>query len=185
MDTLRRLDRRLVKESNRGRARSDLGTVGGESYFRNGRGPRVACYRKLSVGCACTFQAAAGYAILAVGTGLAGRALAGGKDRGKSSRGGSYSYSSAPAINQNPTPYTRASQDAYISGSRTAPSDPAIAKLADAVDNLHSKIDSMPAGEVLTTGMRQKRGIIGQQVINDFKSNASLTTQLRRVSGGR
>jgi hypothetical protein len=130
------------------------------------------------------FEAAAIDFAIAGGAGLGAHALSDKGKSGKGSGGGSYSYGNN--IDKNPSPYTRASQNAYQSGRS---SDHVIAAAIDrntaATEKLHGKLDSMRAGEVLVKGMEERRGVIGRQVVEDFKSNGGLSTQFKKVNGGR
>jgi hypothetical protein len=127
------------------------------------------------------FEAAAGYGILAAGTGLAGRALAGGKDKkGKGSSSSSSATSSSKSnINQNPSAYSRASSTAYDSGDRHARIvQQAIDRHTEALEKIHAKIDSMPAGDVLTRGMQQRPGAVGNQVHADMGRNRGISIKI-------
>lgn len=126
------------------------------------------------------FGAAALMASIAVGSGLAAHAIAGDSfKKGSKSSGGSSAHNN---IDKNPTPYTRSSNDAYVSGRRE---DNHTLFVAQAIDRLNAKLDAMSPGDVLTTGMREKRGVIGKQVVQDLRSNGTLGLALRKVSGGR
>lgn len=128
------------------------------------------------------FKAAALFGVVAAGAALAGRAIAGDsfKDKGSSSAGGSSGGGSSSSESLSPS--SRVSSGAFTSGRR---GDPAVIVLASAVQKLTDKIDGMRPGDVLTTGMRQSRGAVTQQVLTDIKGNSSLGTQIRRISGGR
>jgi hypothetical protein len=121
------------------------------------------------------------------GAAIAGRAVGGGGSgggRGGSSSGGgsgSGSGSGSGTREREVRPYSRESEDAFISGHR----DSHIAALATAVDKLQKKIGGVSAGEILVAGSRQKRGFIGTQTVNDMKSMPQLGSTLMRRMGGR
>jgi hypothetical protein len=50
---------------------------------------------------------------------------------------------------------------------------------------LERKISSMRPGDVLTAGINQKPGVIGNQVVKDMQRNSGISTQIRRVTGDR
>jgi hypothetical protein len=120
----------------------------------------------------------------AIGGGLAvGARLAGGGG-GKGGSGGRGSSSSASSNGNGSRerevrPYSRQSDDVYISGHR--PDDP----LARAVEKLNKKLDSMNPGDVLVRGANQRKGFIGTQTVNDMKSMPQLGSTLMRRMGGR
>jgi hypothetical protein len=120
----------------------------------------------------------------AIGGGLAvGARLAGGGGKGGSGGRGSSSSSASSSGNgsreREVRPYSRQSDDVYISGHR--PDDP----LARAVEKLNKKLDSMNPGDVLVRGANQRKGFIGTQTVNDMKSMPQLGSTLMRRMGGR
>jgi hypothetical protein len=126
------------------------------------------------------FKAAALWGGIAVGTALAGRAVAGdsfksGKDSGSSS--GAYG-SSGGGQQSAPQPYSRASENAYISGRRTENQ-----LVAAAIQKLNAKLDSMRPGDVLKVGVREAPGVVGQAAVNDFRRNPSQGNQAARTMG--
>jgi hypothetical protein len=134
------------------------------------------------------FASAAIFGGIAGGAALAGRAVAGDsfKNGGKGGKGGSsssYSSGYGSHIDQNPSPYTRASQDAYISGHRQG--DPHISALTAAIEKLNKKIDTAKPGDVLVAGMREKRGHTTETVIKEIGANAGYATALNRRTGMR
>lgn len=125
------------------------------------------------------FTAAAIYGSIAGIAAVAGRGVAGNSfNQSQGSAGGSSSSSSGGRNNENQSPYSRASENAYISGRRND-----TAQLADEVRQLHQKIGSMSSGDILVAGARQKRGFIGNQVVSDIKSNAGIGRQMLAASG--
>jgi hypothetical protein len=139
------------------------------------------------------FAAAAMYGLVAGVTAVAGRGVAGNsmkggaggaKGAGAPGSTGAYSYGGTDSINQHPTPYSRASADAYISGHR----DPLVAAIdrnTQATLALHKKIDIARPGDVLTRGMDQKPGAVGHQVIKDIGRNAAIGTGMLKAAGQR
>lgn len=113
---------------------------------------------------------------IGVGLGLAGRAVGGGSKSASSSG----SSSSSNSNQQQPlAPYSRHSDDVYISGQRrTNP-------VAIAVEMLTKKLDSMTAGDVLVAGSRQKRGFIGTQAVDDMKTRPQLGSRMLRQANAR
>lgn len=106
------------------------------------------------------FKSAALFGLVAAGTALGGRALAGDSfknDRGggRASGGGSSSSSSTEST---PDPYSRVSSNAYTSGRRRSEQ-----LLYDQIERVFGHLTPMKPGDVLVHGMRQKPGaIIGQ-----------------------
>lgn len=96
-----------------------------------------------------------------VGAGLGARALGGG-----GGSGGGNGQQEQHEVNQNPSPYTRVSQNAYLSGTRNE-----INNLATEVRALHQKIGSMSPGDILTRGTQQKRGHIAETLVKEIGSN--------------
>jgi hypothetical protein len=132
------------------------------------------------------FAAAAMYGVIAGGTALAGRAVAGnsfnkgggggGRGQGPSATGayGGGGYGSQ----QDLQPYSRQSDNTFISRR----DDPA-RFVAEAVDRLTNKLNSMKPGEVLTNGMRERPGAVGQQTVTDIRRNAKTGSDLNRALG--
>jgi hypothetical protein len=141
------------------------------------------------------FTAAAIMGSIAVGAAVAGRAVAGnsfksggGKSGGKDSKYYSTGNTSQQQsnIDKNPTPYSRASNDAYISGDRHARFvQQAIEKHTEALEKIHAKIDSMPAGDVLTRGMKERPGVVADQVHKDIRSDAGKGMKIGSAMGLR
>jgi hypothetical protein len=128
------------------------------------------------------FIAAGMYGAIAGTAAIAGRAVAGDsfkKDRAGTSSGTSASSTSNRSTST-PATITRTNPDAYMSGSQ-----PEITRLAAAVEKLHSRLDSMRPGDVVTVGIRQKPQIIGNQVVEDNKRNSSIGKNLLKGSGIR
>lgn len=130
------------------------------------------------------FKAAAVWGALAVGAALAGRAVAGDSfknERGGGAGGGS---SSSGSRQQELAPSSRFNDNTFVSGRR--PKTMAeIAGLSRAVEKLEAKISSMRPGEVLTTGIKQKPGVIGNAYNNDVSRNSSIGARTQRLQGGR
>lgn len=131
------------------------------------------------------FAAAGTYATVAaiaggvgVAAGLGARAAGGGS---KSSSGGRGSSSSASSQQQQVNPYSRQTDDVYISGRRNT----VFENIAAEIRNLHKKIGSMSPGEVLTAGARQKKGFIGTQAVDDMKTRPQLGTRMLRQANAR
>lgn len=115
------------------------------------------------------FKAAALFGAVAVTTGLAGRAVAGDSFK-KGATGGQGTSSTGSRGTQTPATYTRTTPDAYISGNRSEAQ-----LVAAAVEKLNARLDSMKPGEVLTTAIRQNRGLIIKTVHSEagaFSSEA-------------
>lgn len=126
------------------------------------------------------FMAAALFGSIAVGTGVAGRAIAGNKFNGGGSSGTSSSIGSGRNYD-NQQPYQRASETAFYSGTR----DPHTARLAAAVERLDRKLASMSPGDVLTAGARQRRGFIGNEAVSDIRSSRVRGTDVAKAMGMR
>lgn len=148
------------------------------------------------------FASAAVFAGIAGGAALAGRAVAGNSFKGGAGakggggpsqlgvggKNGAYSYNGNPDQNQHPTPYSRISSDAYISGSRdhhVADLANQVHRLSTAVDGLHKKLDTARPGDVLTRGIEQKPGLIGHSYVKDVQRNSSIGTASLKASGVR
>jgi hypothetical protein len=128
-------------------------------------------------GAAHAFTAAALWAALAAGTALGARALSGAGHKQEQGAGTGNSTGSSANNQQDPTPYSRASSNIYMSGRRDA--------AAEAIDKLTAKLDSMRPGDVLTTGMRQRPGAVGQQVVKDIGGDAKIGRNILSKSGVR
>jgi hypothetical protein len=105
------------------------------------------------------FKSAALFGIVAAGTALGGRALAGdsfkkdsggGRASGSSGGGGSSSSSS-------PDPYSRVSRDAYMSGSHGGQR---LTATLDRLDSTLARLEPMKAGDVLARGIGQRPGLV-------------------------
>jgi hypothetical protein len=136
------------------------------------------------------FEAAAIDFAIAGGAGLGAHYLS--KAANKGGKGGgssSYSYnSSQDNANKNPTPYSRVSDDAYISGSRHSEARfvaAAIDRHAAAVEKLNAKLDSMPAHAIVTKASQQRPGIIGNQAVHDVSKDSSIGTRFLKAAGQR
>jgi hypothetical protein len=51
--------------------------------------------------------------------------------------------------------------------------------------DLSTRLKSVKAGEVLTMGIQQKPGAIGNAVVRDVQRNSSIGTNLKRAQGDR
>ncbi len=128
------------------------------------------------------FKSAATYGIVAgvaagIGRGVAGDSL----KQGGTAGGANGAAGGGNQVNQNPDPYSRASENAYLSGRRT---DPALLKTLDRIDRTLNKYESAKPGDVLMRGIAQKPGAIGNANVNDMKRNAGIGRAMRQVSGG-
>lgn len=133
---------------------------------------------------AAHFKAAALYGAVAIGAGLAGRAIAGDSFKEGGSGGGSSSAGASRSTSGNQTPISRQNENTFIS-SRPVYERESMAALARSVEKLEAKITGMRPGDVLTAGIEKKPGLIGKTVVNDIGRNAAIGTGLRRVTGGR
>lgn len=145
------------------------------------------------------FAAAAMYGTIAGVTAGLGRAVAGnsfnksaggsggkGKGTGSATATGAYSYNGNPDQNQHPTPYSRISDDAYISGSRHSEARfvaDAIDRHAAVMERFEKKIDSMPAHAIVTKASQQRPGIIGNQAVHDVSKDSSIGTRFLKAAG--
>lgn len=136
------------------------------------------------------FAAAAAYGLIGGVAAIAGRAVAGdsfknkgGSGSGKGGPGSTGAYSYGTGANQDQTPYTRASQNAYVSGR----DDNHARFVADAIDRLNDtitqRLQNAKAGDVLTAGIQQRPGLIGNTVVSDVKRNSGTGTSLQRAMG--
>jgi hypothetical protein len=129
------------------------------------------------------FKAAAMFGIVAAGSALAGRAIAGDSFSKDSSGSGSGSGGTrTSSSSQNMTPSSRVSDDAYVSGRRE---DRSVTFLAAAILKLENKISSMRPEDVLSVGAKRSRGLIGRQVVQDIKSNSGIGRAIKVASGDR
>ncbi|MFN6963959.1 MAG: hypothetical protein ACK4S4_09355 [Pyrinomonadaceae bacterium] len=103
---------------------------------------------------------------------------------GSGGRGNSGSQSGSSSRDREPErPYSRVTQDAYISRR-----DPVPAMTVRALERLNDRLDkleNMRPGEVLVAGMRQRPGAVGQQVERDIARDASIGSRLGRKMGFR
>lgn len=114
------------------------------------------------------FIAAGIYGSIAGVAALAGRAVAGDsfKKDGESGQSASNSGTSGGRSSENLTPYSRQNENTFVSGRQDT-----ARFVVEAVDRLTNKIDSMPAHQVLTTGMRQKPSAVPNQVMKYNQRN--------------
>jgi hypothetical protein len=128
------------------------------------------------------FKAAALWGAVAVGTALAGRALAG--DAGKA--GGSGSSPSAGASRSSSsglTPISRQNELTFASGGPREGN--AFQQAAAAIERLEAKIAAMRPGDVVTVGVKQSPGVIGEAVSRDINRNSSIGAKIARNIGMR
>jgi hypothetical protein len=135
---------------------------------------------------AAHFTSAALFGSIAVGAGLAGRAIAGDSFT-KDSRGGSGSGSgSGSRRDEDLTPISRVSDDAYVSGRpQSKLGSEADQLLIRVIDRLNQKLEATRPGDVFVAGMKQNRGAVGRQVVEDIKSNSSIGVAFSKANGGR
>jgi hypothetical protein len=135
------------------------------------------------------FSAAAIMGSIAIGAAVAGRAVAGDSfkkdksgDRGdKHFSTGNTSKGRGSAQSEDLKPYSRQTEDAFVSGRR----DESSRVVADAIDRLNKKLESMRPGDVLVAGTREKPGHIGQQVAKDIDRDAGIGKKILQKSGVR
>jgi hypothetical protein len=132
------------------------------------------------------FSAAAIMAGIAGGAAIAGRAVAGNsfkKDSGgKNGKAFSSGNNSVGATKpEDLKPYSRQTDDAFVSGRNDHPAR----FVADAVDRLTKKIDSMRPGDVLVAGTREKPGHIGKAFENDVARDAGVGRRVAQKMGVR
>jgi hypothetical protein len=140
------------------------------------------------------FAAAKTYAIVAavaggagVGLALGARAAGGGGSSKKSASGGSYkgsSSSSSPKQSEDLTPYSRQSQDAFMSG-RHDNTAAMVVRAMDRMDQTLKKFDPMRPGDVLVAGTREKPGHIGATAVKDVRAHAGTGRDLAKAMGIR
>lgn len=126
------------------------------------------------------FIAAAIWGGIAAGAAVGGRALAGNKFQSGGGKGSTTS-SNRSSDSESLTPYSRASERAYHSGTQQDP----VRRLATAVERLDKKIGSMKPGDVLTAGARQRPGFFATQTGNDIARNSALGSKIARNIGIR
>ena len=116
---------------------------------------------------------------------IAGDSFKGNKAGSSNSSGNDQSFGSN--VNQNPTPYSRQTATTFQSGRDyvTADLHRSIAELRGEVANLNGKLSSMSPGDVLTTGAKQRKGFLINQVTHEASSNAAAGIKLLRTGGVR
>lgn len=128
------------------------------------------------------FKSAAMFGLVAAGTALVGRGIAG--DSFKNERGGNSSSSSSDSAQRSrdvgSDPYSRVSSGAYNSG-RNNSND----RLASAIESLEKKIGSKRAGDILTIGMKERPGAVLDQTVKDVRRNPGGGRQLAAGVGLR
>lgn len=130
---------------------------------------------------AAHFKAAALYGAVAVGAGLAGRAIAGDSFKsGGSSRGGSSSRSSSSS-SDNLSPISKQNENTFVSGRGTV-----FNQMNEAINGLvgeMQKLKAMKAGELLTKGIKESPGTVGNAVVSDIKRNSAVGSSIVKSSG--
>lgn len=125
------------------------------------------------------FTSAALWAAVAVGAGAAARAIMPKEASKAQSSGGSASSGSKA---QDMTPISRYSNEAGRSGNPLVDIvQRSLDRHAAATEALASKIDSMPAHEVVTRAEDQRPGIVAGQTVKGLESNATQGIKLRRT----
>lgn len=129
------------------------------------------------------FAAAAMYAgIAGVATGL-GRAVAGDNFKQGSANGydaeAGLGSSSGRTRAEDLRPYSRASDDAYMSGSRRREDT----EMLDAIRSFAKIVRTAKPGEVFVAGMKANPGAVGRQNVADIKRNSSIGSAMGRAIG--
>lgn len=124
---------------------------------------------------AAHFKAAALFALVAVGSGLAGRAVASGI---KDTAGGG-SSSGSGSKEKDLTPISKKNDNTFTSGLQKE-----IRELGGHVQRLSEKIEMGSPGDVVMRGVKQRPGLIGNQLVNDMKRNSGIGTAIAKVSRG-
>jgi hypothetical protein len=129
------------------------------------------------------FIAAGIYAGIAGGAAIVGRGVAGDsmKPGGSGSGGRGPSSNSGGNREQEVRPYSRQSDDVYISGRR----GDAIHNLATEIRALRKMVSTASPGDVLVRGVKQRPGLIGRQTADDMKRNPTLGSAMLRRAGAR
>jgi tape measure domain-containing protein len=138
------------------------------------------------VGATNAFISAGIWAAIAGATALAAKAVAGDSFKRGAGRGGSSERSSNQeqfgAGRPKPgelEPFSRRTDETFISGRRS----PEVV-LANAIDRLTNKIDAARPGDVLTSAIREKRGLIADTVIREINT-AGKGRDMNRALGNR
>jgi tape measure domain-containing protein len=131
---------------------------------------------------AAHFKAAALYGAVAIGAGLAGRAIAGdsfkeGGRKGSSSASAGASRSSSASL----TPISRQSETTFMSGRN--PWQQANDRMAEVLERLEQKIKVMRPGDVIAAGATQNPEAIGNGFVTAVKRNASIGTSAKKMMG--
>lgn len=143
------------------------------------------------------FTAAALFGSIAVGSALAGRAIAGDSFKREASggRAGAVSNTSNEEEERRRA-ISRQSDGAYSSGNPWQRASARMEQIfsetkemlqANTQSNLAfaGAIGSLPAGEVLTRGIAQKPGAIGKAIVEDVGRNSRIGSDLMRATGNR
>ncbi len=124
------------------------------------------------------FKSAAMFGLVAAGTGLLGRAVAGDSFKQGKASGSAGGYGSG-SVNSDPATYSRVSEGAYRSGTNNH----MYALLNRSINSLRDKITSMRPGDVLVRGANERRGFIGEQTVRDVRANSGTGKNLGRAMG--
>lgn len=131
---------------------------------------------------AAHFKAAALYGAVALTAAVAGRAIAGDSFKEK---GGSSSNSAGQSRQSrgDQSPISRQSENAFTSSRN--PFQQAADQIEQVMTNFQKRVEAVPAGHVFMTGMKQNRGAVGRQTVEDIKSDSAIGSNLQRATGGR
>jgi tape measure domain-containing protein len=130
---------------------------------------------------AAHFAAAAVYGGIAAGAAIAGRAVAGDSFSGGASAGSS---SGSSRSNQGElSPISRQNELTFASGRPREGN--AFQQAAAAIERLEAKIAAMRPGDVVTVGVKQSPGVIGEAVSRDISRNSSIGAKIARNIGMR
>jgi hypothetical protein len=129
------------------------------------------------------FEAAALFAGIAVGTGLAGRAVAGNSFNQNGAGAGSsdqpdYYTQASPPVN---SPSVRDSNQNFGTSSNQNQLAGAITDLKNEVGGLREKISSMPAEDVVVIGAKRKGPFLTDVVVSSLKSNGSKASEMGKA----
>lgn len=141
------------------------------------------------------FIAAAIYASIAGIAAITGRAVAGDsfKKQASASTGGKGSSSSKSDIDQNPTPYSRASKNAYDSGDRGIFhqfQDRFIGELRNtldqntkAIDGFTNKFGAVSPKDVVAAGVKSNPGLVADTFHKDIQRDAGKGSKIGKTMG--
>lgn len=126
------------------------------------------------------FKAAAIWGAVAAGAAVVGRATAGnefqsGRDNGQQNAP-DYQIATGSASGG-----LRSTNQNLLTSTSSNEQNREIKILAEAVEGLKNKIGSMKAGDVLTAGVKQKRGFVVETVTNELRSDSTKVKKLGRA----